>query len=194
LDVLVNNAGVFLEVRQETQDGFEATFGVNHLAPFLLTHLLQPALAAASQGRIVNVSSAAHQGARLDLENLQRAGRYSGFAAYADSKLANVLFTRELARRLGRSSALTVNALHPGVIATKLLHAGFSGIGGDTLGVGAETSVFLATDPSVAKVTGRYFVRSHEAGVSPLAEDAQLARHLYDLSAELTGVPALAER
>jgi NAD(P)-dependent dehydrogenase (short-subunit alcohol dehydrogenase family) len=119
LDVLLNNAGCFSMTRQETVDGFELTFGTNHLGPFLLTTLLLPMLRDTPAARIVNVASAAHTAAKLDWDDLQMTRRYKGFPAYANSKLANVLFTFELARRLADDD-VTVNALHPGHVATNI--------------------------------------------------------------------------
>jgi NAD(P)-dependent dehydrogenase (short-subunit alcohol dehydrogenase family) len=186
LDVLVNNAGVFVHKRALTKDGFETTFQVNHLAPFLLTHLL---LGALENGRIVNVSSMAHASGSLDWKNLQGETDYDGYDAYARSKLANVLFTIELARRLGANP--TVNALHPGVVSTKLLKEGFGSRGPDSHEEGAATSVFLATSREAAGKTGGYWVRSRIATPSPAARDPQAQRRLYELSASMTGISPL---
>jgi NAD(P)-dependent dehydrogenase (short-subunit alcohol dehydrogenase family) len=187
LDVLLHNAGVFEKTRVLTVDGLERTFAVNHLAPFLLTELLLPNVVAARQGRIVTVSSVAHQRAALDLGDIgfERAP-YEGYAAYARSKLANVLFAFELARRLAGTNAphVTSNALHPGVITTKLLRAGF-GMDGASVEDGAQTSVFLATSPEVASVTGTYFADSRPAKASALANDPRLGADLFALSAKL---------
>ena len=185
LDVLVNNAGLMSKERKLSHDGYELTFAVNHLAPFLLTNLLLPALDAAAPSRIVNVSSQVHRGAKLDLTDLHSERGYSGYAAYAQSKLCNLLFTQELARRLD-SRKTTANALHPGVVGTRLLREGFSGYSGsESLAEGAATSVYLAVSPEVAQVTGKYFQRSREA---PASFDAELARQLWDESARLTGL------
>ncbi|TNF37684.1 MAG: SDR family oxidoreductase [Deltaproteobacteria bacterium] len=192
LDVLVNNAGVFRNERETTADGFEATFAVNHLAPFLLTHLLLERLAASGAGRVVNVSSIAHTRGKIAFDDLMGEADFNGYRAYAQSKLANVLFTLELARRLGPEPAVTVNALHPGVVSTKLLIDGFGMQGNDTVEEGAETSVFLATAPELAAVTGRYFTRRGEGRVGTGARDPEVARRFYDVSVALTGAPALA--
>lgn len=189
LDVLLNNAGLFATTKQRSRDGCELTVAVNHLAPFLLTHLLLNALRAAPAGRIVNVSSMAHARGRVDLGDLFFERGYDGYAAYASSKLMNVYFTHELARRLGAGS-VTVNALHPGVIDTKLLHVGF-GKGGASRASGARTSLYCATAPAVATLTGRYFSDSREASVAPHANDPKLERALYETSCELTGAPPL---
>lgn len=192
LDVLLHNAGVFEKTRVLTVDGLERTFAVNHLAPFLLTELLLPNVVAAPAGRVVTVSSVAHQRATLDLGDIgfERAP-YEGYAAYARSKLANVLFAFELARRLAGTNApgaahVTSNALHPGVITTKLLRAGF-GMDGASVEDGAKTSVFLATSPDVASVTGTYFADARPAKASALANDPRLAADLLALSARLVG-------
>jgi len=189
LDVLLNNAGVFMHERRLTTDGFETTFAVNHLAPFLLTHLLLPSLGAAGQGRIITVSSIAHSRGSIDFNDLKLDRYYHGYSAYAASKLANVLFAYEMARRL-QGTPITSNALHPGVISTKLLKSGF-GMGGGTLAQGAATSVRLALDPSLATVTGKYFSDEREATSSALSHDRGLQRRLYEVSAELVGIEPL---
>ncbi|MFO0594838.1 MAG: SDR family NAD(P)-dependent oxidoreductase [Myxococcaceae bacterium] len=187
LDVLINNAGVFMKERTESADGFELTFHVNHLAPFLLTAHLLPALKAAKAARVVNVSSMAHGRGRLELDDLMGKRRYEGYAAYANSKLANVYFTHELARRLAGTS-ITTSALHPGVIDTRLLRTGF-GMGGGTVESGARTSVYCATAPELEGVSGRYYSDSREVRAAPHATDEALERALWDASAKLTGAP-----
>jgi NAD(P)-dependent dehydrogenase (short-subunit alcohol dehydrogenase family) len=184
--VLLNNAGVFMNDRVVTEDGFEMTFAVNHLAPFLLTHLLLPQLQA-HRGRVVNVSSIAHKRGELDFDNLQFERNFSGYAAYALSKLANVLFSVELAHRLG-DPGLTVNSLHPGVVTTKLLVGGFNMDGPDSLDDGAATSVFLCTDPSVASTTGQYFAQCKPARAHALASDARACARFFDVSAKMVGL------
>jgi NAD(P)-dependent dehydrogenase (short-subunit alcohol dehydrogenase family) len=183
LDVLINNAGVYEHQRRLTADGLELTMAVNHFAPFLLTHHLLGALSRAPRGRIVTVSSTAHQSGRLDLDDLTFARRYDGYAAYAASKLANVLFTVELAKRL-EDSAVTANCLHPGVIATKLLRSGF-GMGGAPVEQGARTSVYLATSPEIESVSGRYYVDCRPATPSRTARDEALAARLWQESERL---------
>ena len=183
LDVLINNAGVFERSRHLTPDGFEMTMAVNHFAPFLLTRLLLPAVAAAPAGRVVTVSSIAHQSGSLDLDDLTFAHGYDGYEAYATSKLANILFTRSLARRLA-DTPVTANALHPGVIDTKLLHAGFN-MRGASVQQGARTSVYLALSDEVAGVSGKYFIDCRDATPSRLARDARVAEALWAESERL---------
>ena len=183
LDVLLHNAGVYNKRRVETADGFEMTFAVNHLAPFLLTAELVPLLEASAPSRIVVVASMTHQGATLDLRDLQATRGYDAYAAYATSKLANVLFARALARQLD-PARVTANALHPGVIATKLLHAGFGG-GGRSAEQGAVTSAYVATDPALAGVSGRYFDAARESPVGAAARDDALGERLWSASVEL---------
>jgi NAD(P)-dependent dehydrogenase (short-subunit alcohol dehydrogenase family) len=185
LDVLVNNAGIYATERGVSADGYELTLAVNHLAPFALTHLLLRTL---DGGRIVFVSSNVHRSPRaLDLEELDRTRGYDGYGAYADSKLMNVLTAFELARRLV-PRAIAVNAMHPGVIGTKLLHQGFGAAGGAAVARGAAGEVKLAVDPALAGVTGRYFDQTEEANASPLAGDRALQQRVYDLSLARTGV------
>ena len=187
LDVLVNNAGVFMKERTLTSDGYETTLQVNHLAPFLLTTLLLPQLKAAPQGRVVNVSSMAHARGRVVLDDLQGEKRYDGHAAYALSKLLNIHFTHELARRL-EGTKVTTSALHPGVITTKLLRTGF-GMGGSDLETGARTSVYCATDPELATVTGRYYSAAREATPAPQADKPDLERQLCGTSHSSSSTP-----
>jgi NAD(P)-dependent dehydrogenase (short-subunit alcohol dehydrogenase family) len=194
LDVLINNAGLATDRRVETVDGLELTFAVNHMAPFVLTNALLPLLKASAPARIVNVSSALYSSVKsMDLDDLQLAsGSFSWQKAYNQSKLANILFTRELSRRL-EGTGVTVNALHPGVIDT-----GF-GADGDLNGLnafafrvmkwflpgpakGARTSVHLACSPQIEGVTGRYFEECREKELSGLAFDDDLARDLWQRS------------
>jgi retinol dehydrogenase-12/retinol dehydrogenase-13 len=168
-------------------------WAVNHLAPFLLTHLLLPRLVESAPARVVTVSSAAHNGGELrwgDLEMRER--RYRGFRQYSNTKLANVLFTRELARRAA-GTGVTGNALHPGVVATDLLMNGFPPIRlfrrwMRTPEQGAATAVHLATSPAVATVTGEYFVGERPAPLSPAATDDEAARRLWELSERAVGI------
>ena len=189
LDVLINNAGVFMHDRVLTEDGCEMTFAVNHLAPFLLTHLLTKPLAASGRARIITVSSMAHQRARVEFDNLQGEKRFNGYDAYARSKLANILFAIELAERVRGIGAVS-NTLHPGVIATKLLRAGFSSTAGAPLREGAATPLFLATAPELEGVTAKYFVKKLEESPSPAALDHELRKKLWDVSARLCGLQA----
>lgn len=172
LDVLINNAGVFMEERVLSADGQELTLHVNHLAPALLTHLLLPSLERAPQGRVVNVSSVAHSRGHLDLNDLTFQKSFTGYGAYAASKLANVLFTHALARQRA-GTRVTVNALHPGVITTKLLQKGFNASGA-SVESGARTSVYCATEPSLATVSGAYFSDARLAQCAPHANDVKL--------------------
>lgn len=187
LDVLVNNAGTYARERRETPDGVELQLAVNHLAPFLLTRLLRPRLEAAAPARVVTVSSGAHRGARLELDDLQMEGRYDGWRQYCRTKLMNVLFTRELARRW-KDAGISANALHPGVVETKLLRRA---LGPEIPAVspeeGARTPVHLAVSPEVEGVTGRYFRDRRPVEPAPAAKDPEAARKLWERSEELTG-------
>ena len=185
LHVLVDNAGVYQERRHLTEDGLETTFQVNHLAPFLLTNLLLEPLLAAAPARVVVVSSAVHQRAPVDLNDLQGARRYDGYSAYGLSKLGDLLFTYELAERLS-GTGVTVNALHPGAVSTKLLHAGFRASGGATLAEGARTAVYLAASPDVEGVTGGYFVDERRTTSSPASYHRELRAAFWKLSECLT--------
>ena len=204
LDVLVDNAGLILLRRRETDDGFEETFGVNHLGHFLLTDLLLERLYASAPARVVVVSSNAHKGARrgLDFDDLQGERRYRWMDAYSKSKLANIYFTRELARRID-GTGVTVNALHPGFVRSDF------GRGGDLGGVygwgikylaspfaisperGARTTVYLASSPEVGSFSGGYFCKCRPAVPSAAAQDDAAARRLWEVSEQLvTSVPA----
>jgi NAD(P)-dependent dehydrogenase (short-subunit alcohol dehydrogenase family) len=196
LDVLVNNAGGLWLDRRPTEDGLEMTFAVNHLAYFLLTNLLLDTLKASAPSRVVNVASAAHRRATLDFDNLQGELGYRGWPAYCRSKLANVLFTFELARRLP-GTGVTANALHPGWVATgfggnngwtgRLIRAaaGLFAIGPEE---GARTTTYLATSPDVAGVTGRYFDRERPVPSSPASCDEESAKRLWWVSEQLAGL------
>jgi NAD(P)-dependent dehydrogenase (short-subunit alcohol dehydrogenase family) len=194
--VLVNNAGVIPKQRETTVDGLEMQFAVNHLAYFLLTNLLLDRLIDGAPSRVVNVSSGAHQGGRLDFSDLQSERRYDPVRVYGRTKLANVLFTYELARRLG-GTGVTANCLHPGVIATKLMadYMNVPLVGGAiarTFGgsadKGAETSVYLAASREVEGVSGRYFVGQRETRSSPASYDVALQQRLWEESARLTAL------
>ena len=192
LDVLVNNAGVFTPSYIPTVDGFETQFAVNHLAPFLLTHLLRDLLVKSAPARVVTVSSEAHKRGQIRWDDLRGERKYSGLQAYSQSKLANLLFNRELARRLG-GTGVTANALHPGVIGTRLLFTGFAPLRLlrpflKTPERGARTSVFLASAPAVERLTGLYYIDLEPARPSPAARDDGAARRLWRISAELTGM------
>ncbi|MEM6647219.1 MAG: SDR family oxidoreductase [Bacteroidota bacterium] len=192
LDVLVNNAGIFKDDYAETPDGFEMTWGVNHLAPFLLTNLLLDHLNASPQGRIVNVSSAAHKQGQIHFADPNLKAKYSGLKAYAQSKLANILHAVELKRRL-EGTAVTANALHPGVVGTNIGSGTWASFFFQTLGFlllspekGARTSIHLATSPAVATVSGLYFEKQTRSTPAKQARDVEAARKLWALSEQMT--------
>ncbi|HEX2485998.1 MAG TPA: SDR family oxidoreductase [Myxococcota bacterium] len=198
LHVLVNNAGVMNTRRETTPDGLEATFAVNHLAYFLLTTLLLDRLRASAPARIVNVASDAHRFGRLDLDDLQSERSYRSMQVYGRSKGANLLFTQELARRLA-GSGVTVNAIHPGAVATGLGHQNGAVVRllarllspfFRTPAQGADTAVWLATAPELEGVSGRYFAKRRELEPAPHARDPELARRLFDASERLTAASA----
>ncbi|MBV9100503.1 MAG: SDR family NAD(P)-dependent oxidoreductase [Candidatus Dormibacteraeota bacterium] len=202
IDVLINNAGASFSAREQTEDGIERTFAVNHLAPFLLTRLLLDLVVRADAGRIVMVSSETHS-RRLDFANLQGEKRYNFFAAYTRSKLENVLFAYELARRLDGTRA-TVNALSPGPARSRF---------GDNMSgfplrfskamkrtplfkspeQAARTSVWLATSPDVEGVTGKFFMHSKERRSKRITHDPAVAARLWTVSEELTGLAGATE-
>ncbi len=184
LDALINNAGVFEPELHYTVDGLERTFAVNHLAHFFLTGLVLDLLQRADKARIITVSSMAHA-STMDFDNLRGQKHYSGYEAYAMSKLANILFTFRLSEKLKQES-LTANCLHPGVIQTKLLHAGW-GIGGATVGQGAKTSVYLATSASVEGVSGAYFSGSRKVRPAAIAYNRDAQKRLWKLSESMCG-------
>ena len=196
IDVLINNAGALFGSRHVTEDGLELTFALNHMAYFVLTHGLRDRLLASAPARVVNTASNAHQRASLDFDDLQSAHGYSGFKAYGRSKLANILFTRELARRLS-GAAVTANCLHPGFVATRF--------GDQTGGLlsyvvriakifaisseeGAETLVYLASSPEVAHVSGAYFYKCRPATPTKKAQDDAAAQRLWSETAKLAGL------
>jgi NAD(P)-dependent dehydrogenase (short-subunit alcohol dehydrogenase family) len=204
LDVLVNNAGLILRRRRETEDGFEATFGINHLGHFFLTGLVVDRLKASAPSRVVVVASVAHKSARhgLDFDDLQSERRYRSMNAYAKSKLANVYFARELARRLD-GSGVTANSLHPGFVRSDFGRGGDLGtfygwvikyLGGP-LAIsperGARTTIYLASSPEVGGVSGGYFFKSKPAMPSKIAQDDDAARRLWNASERMVAsVPA----
>jgi NAD(P)-dependent dehydrogenase (short-subunit alcohol dehydrogenase family) len=195
LDVLIDNAGLVLSSRHETEDGYETTFQVNHLGHFLLTDLLRDRLVACAPSRIVVVSSDAHKNARLDFDDLQSERRYRSFSVYGKTKLANILFTRELARRLDGTS-VTVNCVHPGFVASRFGRDGDTGMLGKVAmpllrpfalnaEQGARTSIYLASDPAVDGITGVYWVKCAPVTPSTAAQDDDDARRLWDVSEQL---------
>jgi NAD(P)-dependent dehydrogenase (short-subunit alcohol dehydrogenase family) len=201
LDVLVNNVGGYWVHRHVTADGLERTFALNHLAPFLLTHELHDLLVASTPARVVTVSSGAQSMGRIDLGDLQGERSYRGQRAYNQSKLANVLFTYELARRL-EGTGVTATVLHPGVVRTAFGREDSGRFMRMMLPVvtpfmktpeeGAATSIHLASSPEVAGVTGTYFANSHPKRSSRASYDPDLARKLWEVSAQLTGVSEVA--
>jgi retinol dehydrogenase 12 len=195
LDVLVNNAGAVMMARQESRNGIEMTFALNHLNYFLLTNLLLDVLKQSAPSRVVVVSSDAHRGGKMHWDDLQLKRGYNGWKAYAQSKLANVLFAYELARRL-EGTGVTANALHPGFVASNffstnngswtrfvrpLLH-----LAAISVERGAETSVYLATSPEVEGVTGKYFADKKETRSNGASYDVEAQRRLWEVSEEMT--------
>jgi NAD(P)-dependent dehydrogenase (short-subunit alcohol dehydrogenase family) len=191
LDVLVNNVGGFFLNRQENANGVEMTFALNHLSYFRVTNSLLEILQDSAPARIVNVASESHRGAELDFDNLELEHDYSGFKAYGRSKLANLLFTYELSRRIS-GSRVTANALHPGFVSTHLakqnplirpflnvIHWLFA----RSPEQGAQTSIFLATDPSVQEVTGKYYIDREPRRSSDASYDEEAAARLWEISA-----------
>ncbi len=197
IDVLINNAGALFNTRQVTEDGLEKTFAVNHMAYFVLTNLLLPNLKPGA--RIVSTASDAHKGAKLDFDDLQSAKKYSGFSVYGKSKLANILFTRELARRI-EGRGVTANSLHPGFVATR-----FGDQSGGILSVavkiakpigaispqeGAKTIIYLASSPDVEGKSGGYYYKNALAAPTKEAQNDDDAKRLWDASAQLAGMAA----
>jgi NAD(P)-dependent dehydrogenase (short-subunit alcohol dehydrogenase family) len=194
IDVLVNNAGVFPPALRKTDDGFEEQIGVNHLGHFLLTNLLLERLAESAPARVVTVSSMMHAGGAIDFASFRSPAKYDSFAAYRQSKLANILFANELARRAA-SRRVTSNSLHPGGVATEIARdaAWWMRFGIKLVGAspekGARTSVQLASAPELEQTTGKYFVAGREKATDPAARDESLAARLWDESAKLVGLP-----
>src|SRR5437660_3449651 len=197
LDVLVNNVGGFWAHRQPTADGLERTFALNHLAPFLLTNLLLGRLMASAPARVVTVSSGEQARGRMDFDDLQGARDYSGQRAYSQSKLANVMFTNELARRL-EGTEVTANSLHPGVVRTNFGaedQAGFFAVMGGvvrpflkTATQGAQTSIYLASSPDLDGVSGQFFANRKPKTANKLAYDTGMTARLWQVSADLVGM------
>ena len=197
LDVLLNNAGAFYSDRKLSADGLEMTFALNHMSYFLLTNLLLPTLKNTPNARVVSVSSAAHLQGRLDFANLQGEQKFSGWKAYSDSKLENVLFTLALARRLA-GTGVTANCLHPGFVKTSF-GEGNSGIFSVVLGIaknlmaitpqaGAQTMIHLASSPDVAGVTGKYFDKSKAVASSAASLDQAVQEQLWAHSEKIAGL------
>jgi retinol dehydrogenase-14 len=197
LDVLVNNVGGFWAHRHPTTDGLEHTFALNHLAPFLLTNLLLDRLKASSPARVVTVSSGAQSAGRIDFDDLEGARNYSGQRAYSHSKLANIMFTFELARRL-EGTGVTANCVHPGVVRTNfgaedqawlftiVSHAVLPFLKTPTQG--ALTSIYLASSPDIDGVSGQFFANRKPKTANKLAYDTDMAARLWQVSADLVGM------
>lgn len=197
LDILINNAGVVTIKRQLTKDGFEMDLGVNHLGHFLLTNLLLEPLKAAEQGRIVVVASGAYKIGALYYEDPTLARRFNPAKAYARSKLANILFTKELAARL-QGTRVTVNCVHPGAVGTNIGVNRETGFGKSILKLlsyffltpeqGADTAIYLATEPDLQEVTGQYYYRRKNQELTPRAQNKQEAQRLWQWSQEQVGL------
>lgn len=197
LNLLINNAGVILPGRHETKDGYELQFGVNHLGHFLLTNLLLEVLKKEPKARIINVASGAHKIGKLHFDDINLERRFTFWGAYARSKLANVLFTYELAERL-KETGITVNCLHPGAVATNMGVNRDTGFGRLITSIlkpffltpeqGAETAIYLATSPEVENVTGKYFYKKKAVPSSSASYDSATAERLWSLSEEMTGI------
>jgi len=201
LNVLINNAGIFCMKREETEEGFEKTMGVNHLGHFLLTYELLPILEKTSEARIINVGSDAHFSGDLDLNDLHfKRRKYSGFKAYASSRLATIFFTQELAERV-KEKDITVNSLHPGHIDTNMwniwqpqrrwyhsLLIRLIKLFLISAEEGAQTSIYLASSEEVKGITGKYFAKKMLKAVSKKCSDIKLQKELWELSERLTGI------
>lgn len=196
LDILVNNVGGFFLKRQESTEGIEMTFALNHLSSFCLTLSLLDILTSSGDARIINTSSEAHRGREIDFDDVEGKRRYSGWRAYGQSKTANILFTYELARRL-KNKNVTVNAYHPGFVATNIgknngvlarFFVNLAGIFGRSVEEGADTCVYLATSEEMKSFTGKYFYNRKEIRSDPYTYDISVAQRLWKLSVEYTGV------
>ncbi|MEI9886671.1 MAG: SDR family oxidoreductase [Rhizomicrobium sp.] len=197
IDVLINNAGAVFTTRQESVDGLEMTFAVNHLAYFVVTNILLPNLKATPGARIVSTASMAHSSGRIDFDDLQLRKGYGTFRAYGTSKLMNILFTRELARRL-EGSGVTANSLHPGGVATRfgsnnsgwlaVLFKVAISVAGISPEKGAQTIIHLASSPDVATISGEYFYKCKVEEPSRAAQDDDAAQRLWEASRQLSGV------
>ncbi len=183
IDVLLHNAGVYEEELLLTVDGFERTFAVNHLAPFLLTHYLLPSIKKVENSRIIVVSSIAHNRGKIFFDDVNLTQQFDGYRAYAQSKLANILFVNELVER-NKNSNTTFYSLHPGVITTKLLQKGFK-MQGASLAQGAATSVYLATEPGIENLNGGYFSDKKLTAKADHAENGLDQKRLWELSEKM---------
>ncbi len=186
LDVLVNNAGTYMGERRLTEDGYEMTWQINHLAPYLLTSLLLDRLKASKPARVITVASMTHAYARLEYDNLQGEKEYKGTRAYSLAKLGNVMATFYLAEKMA-GSGVTFNCLHPGVVDTKLLRASYN-IAGISPADGARTSVYLASSPEVEGVTGKYFDECKEIAPSLISLDSAERQRFMDVTNKMLGL------
>jgi NAD(P)-dependent dehydrogenase (short-subunit alcohol dehydrogenase family) len=200
IHILVNNAGAYYRRREVTPEGIERTFALNVLSPFLLTSLLAGRLIESAPARVVNVSSAAHRGYAVEFDDLQGTRRFAGYRAYGQSKLELLLLTREFARRLEGTGVL-VNAVHPGFVrsgfgqnnggGTAFVIRILAALFGRSVQRGAETPLYVATDPAVGRISGEYFSDHRVDGASPQSHDMSVAHRLYDVCRELTGAAAI---
>lgn len=179
LHVLINNAGIYSPVFQLSQDGFELTFAVNHLAPFLLTLSLLDKIKASSPARIINVTSIGHNIRELDIESIHKEETYHAWKEYKTSKFATILFTYALAERLEKSR-VTVNCLHPGTVNTKVLESAFPDMEGCSVEEGAQTSIYLATSDDLDTVTGKYFEKRQALPSAPNTYDKKVQKELWE--------------
>lgn len=200
LDVLINNVGGMFLKREETVDGYEATWALNHLCQFLLTEQLMDILREQPRARIINVSSSSHYGAQIELDDPGMKRGYCARKAYRQSKLASVLFTYELARRL-RGTGITANVLHPGLVRSEFFNGNglllrlfgmFLNVAALSTEEGAKTSIFLASSPETQDITGKFFINEKDVPSDPASYDEQLALRLWNLSEAQTGVVSLA--
>ncbi|MCB1179061.1 MAG: SDR family oxidoreductase [Leptospiraceae bacterium] len=180
---LINNAGTFQKEKNLTKEGYEFTFTINHLAPFLLTNILLDNLKKGSPSRIINVSSIAHRNGKINFDNLNAEESFTPYGTYALSKLANILFTNELAKRV-KDFNIIANSLHPGVIDTKLLRTGFN-VSGASIEEGSENSVYLASSNEVKDITGKYFVKLTPASIDSKWNDPKLLKDFWEKSEEM---------
>jgi len=198
LHVLINNIGTIMPIKTFTEDGLETTFAVNHLGCFLLTNLLLDIIKKSAPARIINVSSESHKDRVIDFSNLNGERNYNLYKAYAQSKLANILFTYELARRLG-DTKVTINCLHPGMVRTKIWQkSGRSMLMKVFMRIfslclksaqeGAQTSIYLASSPELESITGKYFIDKKMVLSSPVSYDEGLAKQLWEVSEKLVGL------
>lgn len=196
IDVLINNAGALFGTRRVTADGLEMTFATNHMAYWIMTHGLRERLVSSKPARVVNTASDAHKGMSLDFDDLQAAKKYSSFKVYGRSKLANILFTRALARRTAKAG-VTANCLHPGFVATRF-GDNSGGLIGSVVGIakwfaitpekGAETIVYLASSPEIATINGEYFYKCRPATPTEAARNDADGERLWDITKKLAGI------